>query len=158
MKAIQFKKTGYYVGNHDEVTKVLDGAVVYVGQREGNEAIKTFERDNQAFPLQFDDWIVDLNGVILVLDDMQYQALVAETAIAKKQIDDQKQIGQIIHNSIKAVILRDQRQGGLLAKNGFVEGGYTKPPYITEMEHQINALRTSVDTLYASVNALSGGK
>ena len=89
---------------------------------------------------------------------MQYQALVAETAIAKKQIDDQKQIGQIIHNSIKAVIQRDQRQGGLLAKNGFVEGGYTKPPYITEMEHQINALSTMVSSLDSRLNVLSGGK
>ena len=82
MKAIQFKKTGHYVGNHDEVTKVLGGAVIYVGQRGKNEAIKTYERDNQTFPLQFNDWIMDINGIILVLSDTQYQALVAETAIA----------------------------------------------------------------------------
>ena len=48
MKAIQFKKTGQYTGNHDEVTRLLGGTVTYVGQR-GREANKTYERDGETF-------------------------------------------------------------------------------------------------------------
>lgn len=73
MKSIQFKKTGFYTGNHGEVTKILGGAVNYIGQHGKNDAIKTYERDSQTFPLQFDDWIIDLNGKILVLNEDQYQ-------------------------------------------------------------------------------------
>lgn len=32
-----------------------------------------FERGSQSLPIGFDDWIVDLDGVILVLDGAQYQ-------------------------------------------------------------------------------------
>ena len=142
-------------------------------------------------PIKFNDWIVDLNGVILVLDGVQYQSLVAETVSARKQTDDQKQLGQMIHDSVKAVINREQRQGGLLtteskdnapdvdsttikdcrkrfqvkidknsiiAGNKLTEGGYIKPPYITEMENQIKALSTMVSALDCRLNVLSGGK
>ena len=117
-----------------------------------------FERGSQSLPIGFDDWIVDLDGVILVLDGAQYQALVAETASARKQTDDQKQIGQIIGDSIKAVIKKDQQRGGLLAGNKFAEGGYIKPPHIIEMENQIKALSTMVSALDCRLNVLSGGK
>ena len=125
MKAIQFKKTGHYVGNHDEVTKVLGGAVIYVGRRGENKAIKTYERDNQTLPLQFNDWIMDINGIILVLDDTQYQALIAEKSIAKKQIEPPKDLGQMIGNAVKAVIKKESRQSGLLAKSQDGQG-FTK--------------------------------
>jgi len=158
MKAIQFKKTGYYVGNHDEVTEALAGAVIYVGQRGKNEAIKTYERDNQIFPLQFNDWIMDIDGIILVLDDTQYQALMAEKAIAKKQIEPPKDLGQIISDEVEAVINRERLQGGYLAGNKLAKDGYIKPPYITEMENQINALSTIVSALDCRLNVLSGGE
>ena len=158
MKAIRFKKTGHYVGNHDEATKVLGGAVIYVGRRGENKAIKTYERDNQTLPLQFNDWIMDINGIILVLDDTQYQALIAEKSIAKKQIEPPKDLGQIISDEVKAVINRERLQGGYLAGNKLAKDGYIKPPYITEMENQINALSTIVSALDCRLNVLSGGE
>lgn len=157
MKAIQFKKIGTFVGNHEDVQELFGGVITYSGKGRGAGIQMTYECGIQNQVLQFDDWIVDLNGVILVLDDIQYQALLLETLIAKKQINNQKKLGQIIHNSIKAVIQRDQRRG-LLADNKFAEGGYTKPPYITEMENQINALSTMVSALDCRLNVLSGGK
>lgn len=158
MKAIRFKKTGHYVGNHDEATKVLGGAVIYVGRRGENKAIKTYERDNQTLPLQFNDWIMDINGIILVLDDTQYQALIAEKSIAKKQIEPPKDLGQIISDEVEAVINRERLQGGYLAGNKLAKDGYIKPPYITEMENQINALSTIVSALDCRLNVLSGGE
>lgn len=191
MKAIQFKKTGTFTGNDEEIQALFGGHFCYMGKGRLKDIEMYFERGSQSLPIGFDDWIVDLDGVILVLDGAQYQALVAETASARKQTDDQKQIGQMIHDSVKAVINREQRQGGLLtteskdnapdvdsttikdcrkrfqvkidknsiiAGNKFAEGGYIKPPYITEMENQIKALSTMVSALDCRLNVLSGGK
>ena len=82
----------------------------------------------------------------------------AEAASARKQTDDQKQIGQMISDSIKSSIKNNQQRGGLLAGNKLTEGGYIKPPYITEMENQIKALSTMVSALDCRLNVLSGGK
>jgi len=114
MKAIQFKKTGTFTGNDEEIQALFGGHFCYMGKGRLKNIEMYFERGSQSLPIRFDDWIVDLDGVILVLDGAQYQALVAETASARKQTDDQKQIGQMIHDSVKAVINREQRQGGLL--------------------------------------------
>ena len=191
MKAIQFKKTGTFTGNDEEIQALFGGHFCYMGKGRLKDIEMYFERGSQSLPIGFDDWIVDLDGVILVLDGAQYQALVAETASARKQTDDQKQLGQMIHDSVKAVINREQLQGGLLtteskdnapdvdsttikdcrkrfqvkidknsiiAGNKFAEGGYIKPPYITEMENQIKALSTMVSALDCRLNVLSGGK
>lgn len=115
MKAIQFKKTGTFTGNDEEIQALFGGHFCYMGKGRLEDIEMYFEQGSQSLPIKFNDWIVDLDGVILVLDGAQYQALVAETAIPKKQMDDQKQIGQMIHDSVKAVISREQRQGGLLA-------------------------------------------
>lgn len=114
MKAIQFKKTGTFTGNAEEIQALFGGHFCYTGKGRLEDIEMYFERGSQSLPIKFNDWIIDLNGVILVLDGAQYQALVAETASARKQTDDQKQIGQMIHDSVKAVISREQRQGGLL--------------------------------------------
>ena len=114
MKAIQFKKTGTFTGNDEEIQALFGGHFCYMGKGRLQDIEMYFERGGQSLPIKFNDWIVDLNGVILVLDGVQYQALVAEAASARKQTDDQKQIGQMIHDSVKAVISREQRQGGLL--------------------------------------------
>lgn len=114
MKAIQFKKTGTFTGNDEEIQALFGGHFCYMGKGRLKDIEMYFERGSQSLPIRFDDWIVDLDGVILVLDGAQHQALVAETASARKQTDDQKQIGQMIHDSVKAVISREQRQGGLL--------------------------------------------
>lgn len=191
MKAIQFKKTGTFTGNDEEIQALFGGHFCYMGKGRLQDIEMYFERGSQSLPIKFNDWIIDLNGVILVLDGAQYQALVVETASARKQTDDQKQLGQMIHDSVKAVINREQRQGGLLtteskdnapdvdsttikdcrkrfqvkidknsiiAGNKFAEGGYIKPPYITEMENQIKALSTMVSALDCRLNVLSGGK
>ena len=158
MKAIQFKKTGTCTGNDEEIQALFGGHFCYMGKGRLKDIEMYFERGSQSLPIGFDDWIVDLDGVILVLDGAQYQALVAETASARKQTDDQKQIGQIIGDSIKAVIKKDQQRGGLLAGNKFAEGGYIKPPHIIEMENQIKALSTMVSALDCRLNVLSGGK
>lgn len=158
MKAIQFKKTGTFTGNDEEIQALFGGHFCYMGKGRLKDIEMYFERGSQSLPIRFDDWIVDLNGVILALDGAQYQALVAEAASARKQTDDQKQIGQMVSDSIKAVIKKDQQRGGLLAGNKLTEGGYIKPPYITEMENQIKALSTMVSALDCRLNVLSGGK
>ncbi|WP_063454327.1 hypothetical protein [Acinetobacter johnsonii] len=114
MKAIQFKKTGTFTGNDEEIQALFGGHFCYMGKGRLQDIEMYFERGSQSLPIKFNDWIVDLNGVILVLDGVQYQSLVAEAASTRKQTDDQKQIGQMIHDSVKAVISREQRQGGLL--------------------------------------------
>lgn len=114
MKAIQFKKTGTFTGNDEEIQALFGGHFCYMGKGRLKDIEMYFERGSQSLPIKFNDWIVDLNGVILVLDGVQYQSLVAEAASTRKQTDDQKQIGQMIHDSVKAVISREQRQGGLL--------------------------------------------
>lgn len=114
MKAIQFKKTGTFTGNDEEIQALFGGHFCYMGKGRLKDIEMYFERGSQSLPIRFDDWIVDLDGVILVLDGAQYQALVAETASARKQTDDQKQIGQMIGNAVRTVISREQRQGGLL--------------------------------------------
>jgi hypothetical protein len=145
MKSIQFKKTNHYTGNHDEVTEMLGGTVVYIGQRGKTETIKSYERDNQTFPLQFDDWIVNVDGVILVLSDVQYQAFLS-------LVSPQKSLGDAIGEAVRNVIKIDKMQGGLLSskhpddhcaadiesckkrlkdQNGFIK---TAQPRIAEME------------------------
>lgn len=191
MKAIQFKKTGTFTGNDEEIQALFGGHFCYMGKGPLKDIEMYFEQGSQSLPIRFDDWIVDLDGVILVLDGAQYQALVAETASARKQTNDQKQLGQMIHDSVKAVINREQRQGGLLTteskdnapdvdsttikdcrkrfqvkidKNGiiagnkFAEGGYIKPPYITEMENQIKALSMMVSALSCRIEVLDSKK
>ncbi|HFE9914465.1 hypothetical protein AB719_17320 [Acinetobacter baumannii] len=108
MKAIQFKKTGQYTGNHDEVTRLLGGTVTYVGKR-GREANKTYERDGETFPIQFDDWLVDIDGVILVLNEKQYEAL---KSVAYKHMG----LGEAIARHVNEYLSQQQRQGGLLSK------------------------------------------
>ncbi len=158
MKAIQFKKTGTFTGNDEEIQALFGGHFCYMGKGRLQDIEMYFERGSQSLPIKFNDWIVDLNGVILVLDGVQYQALVAEAASARKQTDDQKQIGQMISDSIKSSIKNNQQLGGLLAGNKLTEGGYIKPPHIIEMENQIKALSTMVSALDCRLNVLSGGK
>jgi len=78
MKAIQFKKTGAHSGNCGEVFTCLGGKIVYAGKSGSTGIQKTYERDNHTFPLQFNDWIVEMQGVIFVLSDLQYKTLSLE--------------------------------------------------------------------------------
>lgn len=87
----------------------------------------------------------------------QYQNRV-RVGIVKPQDEPPKDLGQMISDSIKSSIKNNQQRAGLLAGNKFSEGGYIKPPYITEMENQINALSAMVSALECRLNVLSGGK
>lgn len=182
MKAIQFKKTDCQLwGNNLEViTKEFGGIFEFEGRGQG-ERITTFKSTNgQEKLVRLGDWILEVDGVIVVLNNEEYQILQSEqklkeikdridgevkqyhhrvrVGVVKPQSEPSKDLGQMISDSIKAVIKKDQQRGGLLADNKFAECGYTKPPYITEMENQINALSTMVSALDCRLNVLSGGK
>lgn len=182
MKAIQFKKTDCQLwgNNLEAITKEFGGVFEFKGSRLGDITTIFQASNGQEKLVRLGDWILEIDGVIVVLNNEEYQLLQSEqklkeikdridgevkqyhhrvrVGVVKPQSEPSKDLGQIIHNSIKAVIQRDQRQGGLLADNKFAEGGYTKPPYITEMENQINALSTMVSALDCRLNVLSGGK
>ena len=105
-------------------------------------------------------WLIKIEDNFLVCDDSARSALYGDVhPIVNPELRFKKEnLGQIIGDSVKAVIQRDQREGGLLAGSKFAEGGYIKPPYITEMEEQIKALSTIVSALDCRLNVLSGGK
>ena len=108
MKVIQFKKSGQYTGNCDEVTKAFGGTVTYTGKCGSKDIQKTYERGDQCLPLQFNDWIIDIDGVVLILSEDQYRVLksvvIAQPFVISKQIDD----------AINKNITNEQRQGGSL--------------------------------------------
>lgn len=215
MKATQFKKTDCQLwgNNLEAITKEFGGVFEFKGSRLGDRTTIFKAPNGQEKSVRLDDWILEIDGVIVVLNNEEYQLLQSEqklkeikdridgevkqhqhrvrVGIVKPQSEPSKDLGQMIHDSVKAVISREQRQGGLLtaeskdnapdvdsttiedcrkrfqvkidensiiAGNKFSEGGYIKPPYITEMENQINALSTMVSALDCRLNVLSGGK
>ena len=182
MKAIQFKKTDCQLwgNNLEAITKEFGGVFEFKGSRLGDRTTIFKTSNGQEKLVRLDDWILEIDGVIVVLNNEEYQLLQSEqrlkeikdridgevkqhqhrvrVGIVKPQDEPPKDLGQIIGDSVKAVIQRDQREGGLLAGSKFAEGSYIKPPYITEMENQINALSTIVSALDCRLNVLSGGK
>gem|GEM_PF-788502 len=112
MKAIQFKQTNCQLmgGNLQEITSKLGGTIAYTGKCGSTDIQKTYERDNQTFPLQFDDWIVDIDGVILVLSDIQYQAFIS-------LLSPNKSLGYAIGGVVRNLIAKEKNLGGLLANS-----------------------------------------
>ncbi|MFP6818803.1 hypothetical protein [Acinetobacter sp.] len=110
MKAIQFQKTNCQLmgGNFQEITSKLGGTIAYIGKCGSTDIQKTYERDNQTFPLQFDDWIVDIDGVILVLSDIQYQAFIS-------LLSPNKALDFVTGGVIRNLIAKERSQGGLLS-------------------------------------------
>lgn len=182
MKAIQFKKTDCPVSgmSDKEVMREFGGIFEFEGRGYG-ERITTFKPTNgQEKLVRLGDWILEIDSVIVVLNNEEYQLLQSEqklkeikdridsevkqhhhrvrVGLIKPQPEPPKDLGQMVSDSIKAAIKEDQQRGGLLAGNKLAEGGYIKPPYITEMENQINALSTMVSALDCRLNVLSGGK
>lgn len=138
------------------------------------------------------NWLIKVEGNFLVCENGTRSALYGDVhPVINPEVKFKKDLGQAISDSIRSVILREQRQVGLLAREskakdpdvdsttiedcrkrfqakidensiiaggGFSEGGYIKPPYITEMENQINVLSTMVSALDCRLNVLSGGK
>ncbi|EPX3864222.1 hypothetical protein ACWY7A_003516 [Acinetobacter baumannii] len=109
MKAIQFKKTGQHTGNCEDVTSLLAGSITYSGQCGVAGIQVTYERDGETFPIQFDNWLVDIDGVIFVLSEKQYEAL---KSVAHKHIG----LGEAIARHVNEYLSQQQRQGGLLSK------------------------------------------
>lgn len=182
MKAIQFKKTDCPVSgmSDKEVMREFGGVFEFEGRGYG-ERITTFKPANgQEKLVRLGDWILEIDGVIVVLNNEEYQLLQSEqklkeikdridgevkqyqhrvrVGIVKPQSEPPKDLGQMISDSIKSSIKNNQQRAGLLANNKFAEGGYIKPPYIIEMENQIKALSTMVSALDCRLNVLSGGK
>lgn len=150
MKAIQFKKTDCPVSgmSDKEVMREFGGIFEFEGRGYG-ERITTFKPANgQEKLVRLGDWILEIDGVIVVLNNEEYQLLQSEqklkeikdridgevkqhqhrvrVGIVKPQAEPSKELGQMISDSIKAAIKKDQQRGGLLAGNKFSEGGFTK--------------------------------
>lgn len=183
MKAIQFKKTDCPISgmSDNEVMREFGGIFEFEGRGQG-ERITTFRSANgQEKLVRLGDWILEIDGMIVVLNNEEYQLLQSEqklkeikdridseikqyqhrvqTGLIKPQTEQPKYLGQIIGDSVKAVIKKEQSLfSGLLAGNKFAEGGYIKPPYIIEMEHQINALSMTISALSCRIEVLGGGK
>lgn len=117
MKSIQFKKTNYQLmsGNCEEVHTVLGGLITYAGSGRGEDLIiqKTYERDNKCFPLQFDDWIVEIDGVIFVLSDERYQALLS----INRPLSLGEALALHINDAVKKEIKQGFSQGGFIQKD-----------------------------------------
>jgi len=150
MKAIQFKKTDCPVSgmSDKEVMREFGGIFEFEGRGYG-ERITTFKPANgQEKLVRLGDWILEIDGVIVVLNNEEYQLLQSEqklkeikdridgevkqhqhrvrVGIVKPQAEPSKDLGQMISDSIKSAIKKDQQRGGLLAGNKFSEGGFTK--------------------------------
>ena len=115
MKSIQFKQINSPVtgGNDVEVFTMLGGSITYSGSGRGEDFViqKTYERDNKCFPLQFDDWIVEIDGVIFVLSDEQYQALLS--------INRPLSLGEALALHINDVVKKEIKQG--FSQGGFIQ-------------------------------------
>ena len=106
MKVIQFKKIGNRTGNHDEVARAVGGSISYATKCGSTDIQLTYERDNKSFPLQFNDWIVDADGVVFVFSPDQYQKFLT-------LLPPRESLGDLIGKAVREVII-EQRHGGLL--------------------------------------------
>ena len=149
MKAIQFKKTDCPVSgmSDQEIMREFGGIFEFEGRGQG-ERITTFKPTNgQEKLVRLGDWILEIDGVIVVLNNEEYQLLQSEkqlkeikdridsevkwyqhrvqTSLIKPQAEPPKDLGQMIGNAVKAVIKKESRQSGLLAKSQDGQG-FTK--------------------------------
>ena len=138
------------------------------------------------------NWLIKVEKNFLVCENGTRSALYGDVhPVINPEVKFKKDLGQAISDSIRSVILREQRQGGLLtteskdnapdvdsttiedcrkrfqvkidensiiAGNKFPEGGYIKPPHITEMENQIKALSMMVSALSCRIEVLDSKK
>ena len=181
MKAIQYKRPDDNSNIDDgALQKAFGGQIEYIGGSWCRSRVAILRANGQEIYIRYGDWILEKEGLLVLLTNEEYQLLQSEqklkeikdridgevkqhqhrvrVVIVKHQAEPAKDLGQMISDSIKSAIKKDQQRAGLLAGNKLTEGGYIKPPYITEMENQINALSTMVSALDCRLNVLSGGK
>lgn len=138
------------------------------------------------------NWLIKVEENFLVCENNTRSALYGDVhPVVNPEVRFKKDLSQAISDSIRSVILQEQRQVGLLAReskakdpdvdsttiedcrkrfqvkidengiiagNKFPEGGYIKPPYITEMENQIKALSMMVSALSCRIEVLDSKK
>ena len=108
MKAIQFKKSDCQLSgtNHQEICKQLDCEVEFIGGIWNVSKIAKIKTKYQEIYIQLGNWIVEQNGILMVLIDDEYKLL---------QLDKRTQdICEQLNDAVKKVIRSEQRQGGLL--------------------------------------------
>ena len=149
MKAIQYKKPDDNSNIDDgALQKAFGGQIEYVGGSWCCSRVATLRANGQEIYIRYGDWILEKEGLLILLTNEEYQLLQSEqklkeikdridgevkqhqhrvrACIVELQAEPSKDLGQMISDSIKAVIKKDQQRGGLLAGNKFSEGGFTK--------------------------------
>lgn len=105
------------------------------------------------------NWLIKVEENFLVCESSTRSTLYGDVhPVVNPEVRFKKDLGQMIHDSVKTIIKKDQRLGGLPTGNKFAEGGYIKPPYITEMEEQIKALSMAVSALSNRIEVLDSKK
>lgn len=181
MKAIQYKRPDDNSNIDDgALQKAFGGQIEYIGGLWCRSRVAILRANGQEIYICYGDWILEIDGVIVALNNEEYQLLQSEqklkeikdridgevkqhqhrvrVGIVKPQSEPPKDLGQMISDSIKSSIKNNQQRGGLLAGNKLTEGGYIKPPYITEMENQIKALSMIVSALSCRIEVLDSKK
>lgn len=182
MKAIQFKKTDCPLSglNDKEIMKEFSGFFEFKGLGQGNRITTFMAANGQEKLIRLGEWILEIDGAIVVLSNEEYQLLQSEqqlketkdrienelkqhkrgvqVGIIKPQSEQTKDLGKIIGDSVKAVIKKEGQQGGLLTGTKPETVSYIKPPYIIELEDQIKAITYTVSALACRVEVLSGDK
>ena len=149
MKAIQYKRPDDNSNIDDgALQKAFGGQIEYIGGLWCRSRVAILRANGQEIYIRYGDWILEIDGVIVALNNEEYQLLQSEqklkeikdridgevkqyqhrvrVGIVKPQSEPSKDLGQMISDSIKSSIKNNQQRGGLLAGNKFAEGGFTK--------------------------------
>lgn len=149
MKAIQYKRPDDNSNIDDgALQKAFGGQIEYIGGLWCRSRVAILRANGQEIYIRYGDWILEIDGVIVALNNEEYQLLQSEqklkeikdridgevkqhqhrvrVGIVKHQAEPAKDLGQMVSDSIKSSIKNNQQRGGLLAGNKFSEGGFTK--------------------------------
>lgn len=149
MKAIQYKRPDDNSNIDDgALQKAFGGQIEYIGGSWCRSRVAILRANGQEIYIRYGDWILEKEGLLVLLTNEEYQLLQSEqklkeikdridgevkqhqhrvrVGIVKPQLEPPKDLGQMISDSIKAAIKKDQQRGGLLAGNKFAEGGLAK--------------------------------
>lgn len=139
MKAIQYKRPDDNSNIDDgALQKAFGGEIEYIGGSWCRSRVAILRANGQEIYIRYGDWVLEKEGLLILLTNEEYQLLQSEqklkeikdridsevkqyhhrirVGIVKPQAEPPKDLGQMISDSIKAAIKKDQRQGGLLSK------------------------------------------